>query len=63
MNASRAKKLSPEMLARRYADYKMNKNAPLTQWMYDEETEKKRRKSYEAKFKKKVKERKELKKK
>ena len=58
MSAKKAKKLSPSQLASRYADYKMNKNAPVTQWLYDEQTEKRRHKAYEKKFKDKTKERK-----
>lgn len=58
MSAKKAKRLNPSELAKRYAEYKMNKNAPLTQGLYDEKTEARRRKSYEKKFKDKVKERK-----
>ena len=58
MSARKAKRLNPSELARRYAEYKMNKNAPLTQGLYDEKTEARRQKSYENKFKSKLKERK-----
>ena len=47
-------------LAARYAEYKLNKAAPLNRWMYDEGLEAKRRKSYQTKFKNKVKERNKL---
>lgn len=63
MTAGQARKLSPKQLAERYADYKISKKAPLTETMYDDATYEKRHKSYEKKFEKKVKERKELNKK
>lgn len=55
--AGAARKMTPKQLAERYADYKLNKNVPLTRWAYDEETAKRRHKAYEQQFKKKVKER------
>lgn len=63
MSGNRAKRMSTKQLARRYAEYKMMKNAPVTGWAYPDELEKKRRKSYEKKFEDKVEERKDLKKK
>ena len=44
-------------MAKRYAMYKLLKNAPSAQWMYDDETREKRLKSYEKQFKEKVKNR------
>ena len=57
MNAKKAKRLNPSELAKRYAEYKMNKTAPMTQGLYDEKTEKRRLKTYEKRFKDKAKER------
>ena len=37
MNGREASKLSPEELAERYAEYKTMRNAPLTQWIYNED--------------------------
>ena len=37
MNGREASKLSPEALAERYAEYKTMRNAPLTQWIYNED--------------------------
>ena len=53
-------KMSVEELAQRYAKYKMSKGAPLTGGMYDEALRAKREKSYNTKFKNKVKERNKL---
>jgi len=61
VNASTARRMSPKQMAKRYADYKLNRNAPLTRGLYPEKLEEKRRKSYEKSFNKKVKERKEKK--
>ena len=57
MSARKARRLSPEQMARRYAEYKVEKGSPLTGWAYDEANEQKRKKSYEKKFKQLVKER------
>ena len=57
-SARKAKRMSPKQLAKRYADYKMNKEAPLTQGLYDDKTKERRRKAYENRINKKIKERK-----
>lgn len=58
MDGKRARKLSYTQLAKRYAEYKVNKKAPLTGWMYSDDERKKKRKSQENTFKRKVNERK-----
>ena len=61
MSAADARKLSVDELARRYAEYKVRRNAPLTGWSYDDETREKRFKSQEKAFREKVKQRMQLK--
>ena len=61
VKAATARRMSPKQMAKRYADYKLKRNAPLTGWAYPEELEEKRRKAYEKSFNKKVKERKDKK--
>ena len=56
--AANAQRMSPRQMAKRYAEYKVNRGAGLMREMYPEELEKKRLKSYESSFKKKVNERK-----
>lgn len=63
MNGSEARRMSYQQLAKRYAEYKVNREAPLTGWAYSEEERKKKVKSKESTFKNKVNDRKELKKK
>lgn len=61
MKAKDARELSYEDVAKRYVDYKMKRNAPVTGKFYDEELRKKREKSLNTTFKKKYNERKKLK--
>ena len=61
-DAAGARKMSYSEMAKRYAEYKINREAPLTGWAYSDEERKKKIKSKEKTFKNKVKERKELKK-
>ena len=58
--AERAKRMSYSQMARRYADYKMNRSTGAFQGLYSDELKAKRKKSLEKRFKKQVKERKEL---
>ena len=46
MDAKEAQGMSYDELARRYADYRFGKNAPMFGWVYSDEAEKKRRESY-----------------
>lgn len=62
-NAAGARKMSYREISRRYAEYKVMQEAPLTGWAYSDEEMKQRIKSEEKTFKKKVNERKEPKKK
>lgn len=57
-SAAKARKMTPNQLAKRYAEYRLKKETPLTNSLYDEKTEARRRKSYENRIKKKIKERK-----
>ncbi len=50
LTAGEARRLPADELAKRYAAYKMRKNAPLTSWAYDEDMEDKVLKRYEKKF-------------
>ena len=61
MTAADARELSTEELAKRYAQYKFLKDSPYTFWLYNDEDKAKKRKKYEDRFKKKVKERMKLK--
>lgn len=61
MSAKDARELSYEDVARRYVDYKMNRNAPVTGSLYSDELRKKREKTLNTTFKKKYNERKKLK--
>ena len=61
MTARDARELSYEDVAKRYVDYKMMRNAPLTGFAYSDELRKKREKSHQTTFKKKVNERTKLK--
>ena len=56
--ARHAKRMTPNQLAKRYAEYRLRKETPITNGLYDEKTEARRRKSYENRIKKKIKERK-----
>ena len=49
--------MTPEEIAERYAEYKLNRNAPLTGWAYDEEGRKKAMDKQRKKAKKTMKER------
>ena len=49
--------MTPEEIAERYAEYKLNRNAPLTGWTYDEEGRKKAMDKQRKKAKKAMKER------
>lgn len=60
VNAADAQKMSPSQMARRYAEYRVMRSTPLTGWGYSEAERKKKIKSGEKRFKKLVKERKEL---
>lgn len=57
ITAGEAKRLPADQLAQRYAAYKMNRNAPLTRWAYDEEQEGKVMKKHINRFMKMVAER------
>lgn len=57
VTADMAREMSYDEMARRYADYKLGKNAPLFGWVYSDETEQKRRESYMKRFDQKVQER------
>ena len=61
MSAADARKMSADQLARRYAEYKVLKNAPYTQWMYNEAERQKKLDKYEKQFNDKVRERMRLK--
>ena len=61
MTAKDGRELSYEDVAKRYVDYKMRRNAPLTGFAYSDELREKREKSHQTTFKKKVNERKKLK--
>lgn len=50
MTGKEAKSLSAEELAKRYAEYKFTKNAPMTGWIYSDEEEEKAIKKYEKRF-------------
>ena len=63
MSAENARRLSPQQMAKRYARYKLMRNAGEWTPVYSDEQREKRLKTYEKSFNKKVKERKELKKK
>lgn len=52
-----ASTMTPEEIAERYAEYKMNRNAPLTGWAYDEEGRKNVMEKQRKKAKKAMKER------
>jgi len=56
--ARNARRMSYAQMAQRYADYKINREAPLTGWAYSDEARKKREKAKKTTFKKKVNERK-----
>lgn len=56
MRGKDASKLSVQDLAERYAQYKKNRNAPLTQWAYGDEQEKAVEDKYIKKFEKQAKE-------
>ena len=60
MTAKEAQKMSPQAMAKRYANYRLNRNTPLTGWAYSEEERAKKIKSGEKRFNKLVKERTEL---
>lgn len=60
MTGREAKQHSAEEIAQRYADYKLHKNAPYTNYMYTDEEREKRLKNYAKNFNKKVKEREKL---
>ena len=60
VTAGAARRMSYGQMAKRYADYKIMRDAPLTGWAYSDEERKKKVKSKEATFKKKVNERKKL---
>ena len=49
--------MTPEEIAQRYAEYKLNRNAPLTGWAYDEEGRRKAMDKQRKKAKKAMKER------
>lgn len=61
MTAKDARELSYEDVAKRYVDYKMRRNAPVTGPLYSDDLREKREKSLNTTFKKKVNERKKLK--
>ena len=50
LSAADAKKLSAEQLAKRYAEYKVHRDTPLTGWMYSEEGKDKAMNRYEKRF-------------
>ena len=52
-----ASTMTPEEIAERYAEYKLNRNAPLTRWAYDEEGRKNVMEKQRKKAKKVMKER------
>lgn len=54
MNASEAKKLNYDEMAKRYADYKFSKNAPLVGWLYDDAIRNKKKEKLMERFDKKV---------
>ena len=60
MTAAEAKEKSAEELARRYAEYRVKRGAPLTGWAYSDEEREKQIDKYEKQFSKKLKERKDL---
>ncbi len=57
VNAGEAQKMTYGEMAERYANYKVERGAPLTGWAYQDELENKREKAYLKRFKKMVKER------
>jgi hypothetical protein len=58
VKASTAKRMSYSQMARRYAEYKVMKGAPLTGWAYSDKAEEKREQAYLKRFKTMVNERK-----
>ena len=62
MTGKDAKKLSYREMARRYAEYKVDRNAPVLGWAYSDKEREKRENAYLKRFKKLTNERKDLKK-
>jgi hypothetical protein len=47
MTAGEARRLPADQVAKRYANYKLHRNAPLTSWAYDDEAKQKKLTKYE----------------